>query len=168
MASPDKAIHRKLQRARRLLAGASTPGERRAARAAVDRLSRRLAREQASPPLDWLQTDRPTPDAPQLHRKLDAWERGEICARRLQAWARKVVDQQLMPDHPPEHPESIPVELVMVLSALEAHGLDCCHIPQLRAFLDARDPLDAWRRWFTFLASPSAEQQVLADVAEAV
>lgn len=159
----------KLRRVEALHAGATTDGEREAASRArarlVDRLggdvpSGRLAPPPtidplAPPPGASLDTGLRMPMHKTIIKKVTAWQQGEMTDVQLERWARRYVDRMLLPDLPPDHIDSIRVEMVLQLSSLTRQPLLTDDVPAMVAFLSTkkRQVEEGWRAWFTYIES---------------
>lgn len=146
----------RLARVEALADRASTPGERRAALSAAERLRSRLAASAPTLPADpWL--DPPGgrwPGRAKLRALVRAWTQGRLSDAALAARAQHEVDQNLLPDLPVSDPESVEVEVLLQLSTLHLGAL----LPErdgaaLLAFLDtpAEDSARGWQAWYRHL-----------------
>lgn len=155
----------KLQRIEALKAGATTTGERGAASAASERVIERLKKTPPEPipqgisqvpmgPDPILRGPEP-PTRSMILARLHAWKRGDLRSLQVWKWAALVVDKTLLPDAPPDHPDSVAVEVVMELSSWR-------HAPWFEGDVDAlivflESPIDAsreaWGRWFGYQES---------------
>lgn len=164
MSSPDEAqaLRRKLRRIEALLAGATTAGEREAAARARERVLQRMPPgESPLPPpgdgfteLPWAAPGARLPDRAVLLRVLAEWRAGARDAASVTLWAARVVDEQVLPDLPPEHPDAPLVEVLLVLAALRRPSLRPADLKAIRAFLREHPQgwQAAWAAWFAHLA----------------
>lgn len=167
---PDPDLRRKLLRIEALLAGATTDGEREAAARARERVLRRLNQRPPPPPpaegfteLPWAAPGASLPSREVLARVLAEWRAGERDADSVTRWAARVIDELVLPDLPPEHPDAARVEVLLVLAALHPgprrlgsrgrNPLRPGDLRPIRAFLrdQRRDWRAAWGAWFAHL-----------------
>lgn len=154
---------RKLRYVEALFAGATTPGERAAASRAKRRLLGRLGRppqpHEHRPPWDpradaALASCAAMPCSLEFACVLSEWAHGALSALDVAAWAAWHVDKVLLPDYPPHDVRSIPVEVLLQLSAMRHQPLTVDDLPAIRRFLGAGpgEALAAWRTWLAHLA----------------
>ena len=138
-----------------LEAGATTEGERCAAQRArqrvLDRLQRapRIEVDIVAPDVE--EPDiMPMPTADEIIARLSAWFEVPEEAPAIRAWASEIVGRVLLPDLPPDDPQSIPVEVILHLSSMTQMPWDPVEIEGLLTFLSAPAGASraAWHRWF--------------------
>jgi hypothetical protein len=148
---------RRLARVEALAHRAATDGERRAARAAAERLRERLQEPLPTIPADLLldPPGRTWPGRVELRERVQDWVDGVQTSEEVAMWAHDEVDKSLLPDvPPPTDPDSIEVEVLLELSTLHIGELQAERDgPALLAFLDTpRDETErGWRGWFRHL-----------------
>ena len=165
MPSDELALWRKLKRVEALSRGATSPGERRAANAAAERLKSRLAKVRAADPIAKAcreeiadltvpptagHRQRAMPRERDLRSVLARWEGGDWSLRRVTRWAAKAVDEVTMPEDS-SHPDARIAEVLLVL-AQRGHGLRPGDVPDIRRFLRGA----SWEMWFELLARRAA------------
>ncbi|MCB9763574.1 MAG: hypothetical protein H6739_27650 [Alphaproteobacteria bacterium] len=159
------SLRKKLRRIQALHDRATTPGERQAAAAALDRIRDRMERVDEGLPqpegvitLEELgftssEPGYTLPDRAELIAMLLEWSNGDRTARSVGRWASRLVDKLLLPDLPATDPEAIPVEVLLQLSCMRRQPLAVQDIPAMLAFLAA--PPDraaqAWADWFAYV-----------------
>ena len=140
-------LQRRLRHVETLAQRGATEGERAAARRAAWRLRVRL-REVPVPagrvlrvvsnepdPIEVGRDDLSLPGRDELRGVLHAWRFGDIDDAEVGAWAHTYVDGLLLPDLPPEDPDSIAVELLLQLSTLPGGPVGLDRVDQLLEFL---------------------------------
>ena len=94
------------------------------------------------------------PAAGEIIARLLAWKAGDRSRAEIQRWAARYVDKMLLPDLPHTDPASIPVEVLLQLSAMKRQPLLTTDVPALIRFLRAEQgPEEAWTQWFLWLAA---------------
>ena len=160
---------RRLRRAQSLAQRGATEGERAAAALAVQRLTRRLdalppgdEEEEPSPRrgfdgLPWAADGAAAPDRAAVLARLQAWVKGTVPAEELRWWAAWVVDKCVLPELPPDDPESGAAEIVLHLASRHRPALRREDWPVMRALLTApaAEMRAAWRGWLEHLAGRS-------------
>ena len=163
-------IYRKLQRIQALESGATSIGERKAAEKAKKRLLLKLESGgilldtshlfECPPPsyvADPILSDMPLPTREELMNKIQSWRSGNTSPVELQLWASEIIDKMVLPNPPPDDPESIQVEVIFELSSIDQRTWEPCDIDELHRFLStaAQDARAAWRRWFSHIEASS-------------
>ncbi|MCK6521364.1 hypothetical protein L6R49_07975 [Myxococcota bacterium] len=161
---------RRLRRAQSLAQRGATEGERAAAALAVDRLTRRIDAlppgedDEAEPKprrgfdgLPWAADGAAAPDRAAVLARLQAWVKGAVPAEELRWWAAWVVDKCVLPELPPDDPESGAAEIVLHLASRHRPALRREDWPPMRALLTApaEEMRAAWRAWLEHLAGRS-------------
>lgn len=151
-------LKRRLSRIKALEEGSSSYGERIAAKNAKERIQRRLGQSfdtdvpENDPPKfveDEIFRSQIAPTRTEIIAKLQAWQDGTLCQKELVRWSRNVVDKVTFDVISPEHPDSIPIELIMICSAMDRRIWSKADIAALMEFaLSPNEPLEAWKRWF--------------------
>ena len=121
-------LRRRLLHTERLAREGATDGERAAARAAAERLRARIGLSTPPPEEDAAAWDEPLTDevAPQdlpsratLGAWLDDWAAGRAGAADIAARAARFVDGAVLPHLPPEDPDGVVVEVLLVLAGAQ-------------------------------------------------
>jgi hypothetical protein len=165
-------LYRKLHSIQALEKGATTPGEKTAAVKARKRLLRKLNQQgilldtrhlferHYEPSLvnDPIHSDMALPSHEELMKKLVGWRVGDLGSEHIQSWAADIIDKMVLPNPPPDNPESIQVEVIFELSSLHQRTWEMCDIDELQIFLktSVNDSMGAWRRWFAHIEASSA------------
>jgi hypothetical protein len=156
-------LRRRLLHTERLARDGATEGERAAARAAAERLRARIAgvgpgaAAVEAPPWDEPLTDEVAPaDLPSrrtLRAWLSAWSAGRIGADEIRARAARFVDGAVLPDLPPDDPDGVVVELLLVWAGAPGPG-SAADRAAARAFLDTppEHTRAGWEAWLAQLA----------------
>ncbi|MBK7761086.1 MAG: hypothetical protein IPI35_32700 [Deltaproteobacteria bacterium] len=89
--------------------------------------------------------------------RLQAWVKGTVPAEELRWWAAWVVDKCVLPELPPDDPESGAAEIVLHLASRHRPALRREDWPPMRALLTApaAEMRAAWRGWLEHLAGRS-------------
>lgn len=160
----EHRLRERLARIEALHEGATTPGEREAARKAGERLMERIVRLRADDPVVRFCREhlaalgvaprRPPPPTrlPSEERVLTIlarWEAGDWSAARVHRWACRLVDRVTMPDDPGRAPIA---EVLLQLAALHHVRLRPKDVPRIRRFLRDRD----WTAWFDLVAGAAS------------
>ena len=152
-------LQQKLSRIKALEKRSSSYGERIAAKNAKERIQRKIDQnyesefsEQESSGFvdDVIFRAQTAPTRMEIITKLKAWQNGKIDQQDLIVWARSVVDKITFNDFPPDHPDSIPIELIMICSAMDRRVWSQADIASLMDFAlsPPEESLAAWKRWF--------------------
>ncbi len=152
-------LQRKLSRIKALEERSSSYGERIAAKNAKERIQRKISQQyKAEPPEkdekkfveDMIFRSQKAPSRMEIITKLKSWQNGTLRQKDLVIWARNVVDKVTFEELPPEHPDSIPIELIMICSAMDRRVWCQADIASLMEFAlsSPEEPREAWRRWF--------------------
>lgn len=154
-------LRRKLSRIEALEKGASTDGERIAAQKAKQRIQLRLRQSREDISLvddkpfveDLIFSSEMTPTRFDVIGKLKSWQNGDITQKDVISWARNVVDKVLFDEVPPEHPDSIPIEAIMICSAMDRRTWSEYDISALLEFVTSspEDVSQAWKQWFAYV-----------------
>ena len=151
--------YRKTSKIEALQQGHCSDGERIAAHNAKERIQHRLrqsretefSEEDASDFVEEMifRTEM-HPTRLEVIAKLKRWQNGEWSQKDLVRWARSVVDKVFFDEISPEHPDSIPVELIMICSAMDKRVWCQADIAALMDFAQSspEEPLKAWKQWF--------------------
>lgn len=166
MTVDEQVLRQRLRRVQALHDGATTPGERRAAAQARERIVARLQRVRNADPVarfvhrqvEGLGVGRP-PEPPSVplpsHREVGValahWEMGRWSDRRVSAWAAALVDAVDLPSHP-DAVGACRAEVLLQLAMLHRVPLRSTDVPALRRFLRTRD----WAQWFELVAEVAA------------
>ena len=164
-------LYRRLRRVEALATRGATEGEQAAARRAAARIRIRIRASASKTTSTPRASARPDPieiGRPELHLPsrsgivsvLRAWQLGELEDMEVGEWARTFIDGLLLPDLPADHPDSIPIEVLLQLSTLPNSPVGHSHIDHLLDFLDT--PHDAtrsgWSRWFARVTEQSDQR----------
>ena len=152
-------LKRKLSRIKALEMRSSSYGERIAAKNAKERIQRRLRQnydiefpEQDPPQFveDVIFRSQEAPTRMEIIAKLKSWQDGTMSPKDLVLWARNVVDKVTFNDISADHPDSIPIELILICSAMDRRVWSQADIAALMEFAlsPPEEALEAWRRWF--------------------
>ena len=152
-------LRQKLARLEALEEGASTAGERIAAQHAKKRIQQRLLQssetefwkeDNTSSVEDVLFNSETPPTRLEVIEKLKHWQNDNMTQKDVMSWARNLVDKVFFDEIPPEHPDSIPIEIIMVCSAMDRRRWSKHDIVALMEFATSapEDPLHAWKQWF--------------------
>ncbi len=166
VAITERRLRARLDRVEALYRGATTAGEREAARRAGERLLARIEALRADDPIArfcrahlaalGVPPSRPPPPTPLPSRRaisavLGRWEAGEWSRDRLRRWAARLVDRVTLPADP-EHPGACRAEVLLQLAALHLVKLRPGDAPRIRRFLEDGD----WGAWFGLVATAAA------------
>lgn len=159
----ERRLRERLDRVEALYNGATTPGEREAARCAGERLLGRIERLRADDPVvrfcrEHLQAlgvaPRPPPPPARLPSErtllgvLARWEAGDWSRERVHHWAARVVDRVTLPREATD--AGAPrAEILLQLAALHLVDLRPCDVPGIRRFLRGGD----WGAWFDLVGA---------------
>ena len=90
------------------------------------------------------------PTRPEVIAKLKHWQNGEWSQKDLVRWARSVVDKVFFDEISPDHPDSIPIEIIMICSAMDRRVWCQADIAALMDFAQSppEEAPTAWQRWF--------------------
>jgi hypothetical protein len=151
----ERRLRERLDRVRALQHGATTAGEREAARRAAARLVERLVDlgvdPAPRPPLErWgppTIPSAPMPSSRAVRAALARWQRGEWSDRRVRHWAARHVDRVWLPEEH-DHADACCAEVLLSLAGLHRTRLCPADVPAILSFLDAGD----WGAWFALLA----------------
>ena len=152
-------LQRKLSRIKALEERSSSYGERIAAKNAKERIQRRLGQNYDSElpqkdttnfAEDMIFRSQTPPTRMEIITKLKSWKNGTLRQKDLVLWARNVVDKVTFDDISPENPDSIPIELIMICSAMDRRIWSQADIAALMEFAlsPPDESLEAWKRWF--------------------
>lgn len=166
MAPTESVLRQRLERVQALHDGATTPGERRAAERARDRLIRRLEAVRDADPVARFVRDHvaaygvarapepPSVDLPSTREVLSVlarWEAGEIDDEAIGRWAADLVGAVDLPSHP-DALGAARAEVLLQLAMLDRVPLRRWHVTRIRRFLRSRD----WADWFQLLVAVSS------------
>ena len=152
-------LQRKLSRIKALEERSSSYGERIAAKNAKERIQRRLSQKYDSElpeedttnfVEDMIFRSQTAPTRMEIITKLKSWQNGTLSQKDLMLWARNIVDKVTFDDISPEHPDSIPIEIIMICSAMERRIWSQADIAALMEFAlsPPDESLESWKRWF--------------------
>lgn len=164
----ESRLRERLERVEALYRGATTPGEKEAARRAGQRLLIRIEKLRADDPVARFcrahlaalgvgvvyyrpppQFKLPTERA--VLSVLSRWEVGDWTRDRVHRWASRIVDRVTMP-HDLHDERACLAEVLLQLAALHHIEMGPSDIPGIRTFLQDRD----WGAWFDLVASAAA------------
>lgn len=152
-------LQRKLSRIKALEERSSSYGERVAAKHAKERIQRRinqrtdaefLKNESTQSFDDIIFQTQTAPTRMEIITKLKSWQDATLSQKDLVVWARDIVDKITFDDLSPEDPDSIPIELIMICSAMDRRIWSQTDIAALMEFAQSppEESSESWRRWF--------------------
>lgn len=159
----ERRLRERLARVEALHAGATTPGEKAAARKALDRVIEQLSQAMANDEVrrfvhahvaslgvaepQHVRKVRGLPTRAELDEILQRWRSLEWTGSQVQAWASHVVDSVVLPSDP-THPAAARGEVLLQLSSWDLGHLQPTDVPRVQAFLGDGD----WASWFDLIA----------------
>jgi hypothetical protein len=162
-------LRRRLLHTERLAREGATDGERAAARAAAERLRARIGLSTPPPEEDAAAWDEPLTDevAPQdlpsratLGAWLDDWAAGRAGAADIAARAARFVDGAVLPHLPPEDPDGVVVEVLLVLAGAQGAWAPS-DLAAVHAFLGTPPSATraGWADWLAHLAGRAQRER---------